>query len=298
MALHLNDRAMLVGLTISMWSAHKHDRAVSQEVAQQHGNDVRLGRFNKRLVDGAALKAVQSAAGLLRSCHYTNTLPWSDAGPRILTATNYLTYTQAMREKRQAFEGAVHDFVGQYRDHIAAAERQLGDLFRESEYPSLAEIEGRFGIDIQYLPLPDSNDFRVDLGDIEEARIRKEIEARVEETIQAAHRSLWERCHEAVSHMAERLSAYQKPQDGRASGVFRDTLVTNIRELVDLLPRLNLTGDPELEAMRRRIEKELAQEDPATLRENETVRKSVASAAASILADMAGWCGEMPEAAE
>lgn len=299
MASNISSRAMLVNLTIRQWSARKHDKRVSQEVADNHGNDVALGRFNKSLVERDALKPITTAVTVLREYHYKNTLPWLDTGARILPAANYLAYTGEIRKLRAGFEEAVADFLGRYDRYVDEAERRLGTLYRPDEYPSRHDIADRFAIDVGFLPLPEANDFRVELGDLEERRIKAEIEERMAAAVEQAHRSLWQRVHEAVAHMVERLNAYQKDADGKVMATFRDSLVGNVRELVELLPRLNLTNDPELERMRQRIARELAVEEAETLRDNATVRASVARAAEDILSQMAGYIGDdVPAAAE
>lgn len=293
---NLTTRAMLADLTIRQWAARKHDRKVSDEVAEQHGSDRELGQFSKALVDKGALKPVQAAASALREFHYDNTLPWSDKGPRILPAANYFAYTAGVRDRRAKFEAAVGDFLNLYDAHISEAERRLGTLFKRAEYPTRDRLARLFEVRTYFEQLPDPNDFRVAVGDVEVARIRAEIEDRSRDAVQEATRSLWQRCHDAVSHMVERLNAYQRdPETGKVTAPFRDSLVENIRELVDLLPRLNITGDPELERMRQRIEASLTREEPQTLRENETVRADVAQQAADILSAMSGYIGE-PEA--
>jgi hypothetical protein len=43
--------------------------------------------------------------------------------------------------------------------------------------------------------------------------------------------------YEAVSHMAERLSAYKETEQG-VENPFRDSIVTNLVKLMDVMPRL------------------------------------------------------------
>jgi hypothetical protein len=49
----ITERAMLAAIHISIWTAVKHDRKVSHEVASQHGAPVSAGRYNKQLLRGA-----------------------------------------------------------------------------------------------------------------------------------------------------------------------------------------------------------------------------------------------------
>lgn len=52
----LSSRAMLCALSISMWSAQKHDREASEEIATRHGAQVDAGRYHKVLLPKQAVK--------------------------------------------------------------------------------------------------------------------------------------------------------------------------------------------------------------------------------------------------
>ena len=53
----LSSRAMLCSLSISMWSARKHDPEASEEIAQSHGAQSDAGRYRKVLLPKAAGKS-------------------------------------------------------------------------------------------------------------------------------------------------------------------------------------------------------------------------------------------------
>jgi hypothetical protein len=79
------EKAMLVAVHISVWTATKHDKDVSRKVADQHGAHESAGRYNKKLLQQAAkLDALRTLAGQIRTHVYKITLPWSDEGYRIL----------------------------------------------------------------------------------------------------------------------------------------------------------------------------------------------------------------------
>ena len=46
----LGERAMLVSLSVSIWSARKHDARISDKVAAEHGADRSMGRYAKHLI--------------------------------------------------------------------------------------------------------------------------------------------------------------------------------------------------------------------------------------------------------
>jgi hypothetical protein len=56
----LGERAMLVSLSVSIWSARKHDVRISDKVAAEHGADRSMGRYAKHLIPRDLLAAVKS----------------------------------------------------------------------------------------------------------------------------------------------------------------------------------------------------------------------------------------------
>ena len=72
------------------------------------------------------------------------------------------------------------------------------------------------------------------------------------------------RLAECVSHIHAKLCSIRKAS-------FSDSLIGNARELCDILTRLNLADDANLESLRRQTEM-LAMTEPSTLRDNPDVR--------------------------
>jgi hypothetical protein len=285
----LNEKAMLVRLSISQWTARKHDRKVTQEVAQNHGTTANVGRYHKRLIAENEIKKIQRAANSMRIYHYQNTLPWEDGaiGARLLPSMNFMEYSQKMRELGREFDQAVSKFVANYSELVEQARIELNGLFRDEDYPPVEAIRSKFSWDIRIDPLPESNDFRVALADDELSEIRADIEKRVEASANTAMRDLWERLYGAVKHMVEKLREPEL-EEGRGP-IFRNSLVGNISQLCELLPRLNISGDPNLEAMRREVEEKLAGYDPDELRNNPIVKNNAARDAEDILHRMEGY---------
>jgi hypothetical protein len=98
----------------------------------------------------------------------------------------------------------------------------------------------------------------VPLSDDEAAAIRADIDARTRQALQEGLQDAWKRLHDALAHVAERLS------DPEA--IFRDSLIGNLRELCDVLPLLNFADNPDLENARKAVENKLAGLDPEALR--------------------------------
>ena len=64
---------------------------------------------------------------------------------------------------------------------------------------------------------------------------------------------------------------------------FKDTIVGNMIDICEVLPRLNLTGDADLANYCELVKSKLTNYDAADLREDENLRKTAADEAQAIL---------------
>jgi hypothetical protein len=275
MAQDLQSKAMLVHYHGAVYSARKHDKAASQDVAINFAADKKAGRYNKALIAREYLKPITSLVAEARMFHYQMTLPWHDDGARILPSAAYHRYNTKMRAWQTEFITLRNDFVKNYQTYVTQAQNYLGNLYDTNDYPDSKTIEDKFSFTIKIEPIPSADDFRVNLQSGELDKVKKEIEKRSEEAKETAMADLWNRLYNAVNHMSERLNNPGK--------VFRNSLVGNTIELCNILPKLNITNDPDLECMRLQIENKLCAADPQTLRDNSHIRREVADDAGEIL---------------
>lgn len=282
----IESRAMLASLKISTWSARAVDKGATKKVNSEAGAADDAGRFNKRLVSKHALAKLQEIAGQARAYHAEKTLPWAADGVRILAAILAGDYSAEMQKQREAFEGAVLAFLQGYPDFVSNARADLGALFRADDYPDLETVRRKFAFETGVFPLPVTADFRVDMAESQAADMRAAVEKTYRDTMANAVRDVWSRIGDVVSAMSGKLRDY-KPAQGeeKAQGIFRDSLVGNIRDLVAILPALNITGDPRLEKATADLEK-LARFDAKELRDSDSIRSATADAADAILDEM------------
>jgi hypothetical protein len=277
----ITEKAMLAAVHISVWTAVKHDRKVSREVADQHGAHQGAGRYNKQLLHGAAkLEELRTLAGQIRQYFDTVTLPWSDEGFRLLPANFYFDLMARMREFEASFDLAVDAFLRVYPEYIEQVRPELNGLFREEDYPSPEKLRTKFGVKLEVLPIPTGADFRVEMSAEEQARVAREIDANVRESLMRGTEDLWKRLREVVAHMVERLN---EPESR-----FHGSLVTNVLDLVDLLPRLNVNGDGDLNRFAEQIRQRLCNHSAQELKKHELLRVTTAADAANIVAEMDG----------
>jgi hypothetical protein len=275
----ITQKAMLAAVHISIWTATKHDRKVSRDVADRHGARERAGRYNKQLLMGASkLEDLRTLAGQIRQHFYKITLPWSDEGFRLLPSHFLFDLTARMREFEAGFSSGVDQFLGVYPDYIREAMAELGSLFREEDYPSADKLREKFSVRLEILPVPTGDDFRVTMSAEEQARIAREIDANVRQSLSRGTEDLWKRLREVVSHMVDRLN---EPETR-----FHATLVTNISDLVTLLPQLNVNQDPDLERFAAQIRDSLCNFTAQDLKKHDILRATTAAEAAGIVAQM------------
>jgi len=273
----LNEKAMLVYLNIGFWTARKYDKKISQEIEAQYNTDD-AGRYNKILIAKEHLANIQKTISAARTFHYDNTLPWSDQGGRLLPSANYFNYVKSIQSFKDDFEREVTNFLKVYPSLKDEAKQRLNGMFDEEDYPDAATLETKFAIKSMILPVPEADDFRVNLTDDEVDSIRTSIREQVQDSTQAGMKDLWQRLFKVVDHMVERLS----DPDNK----FKNTLIENITDLCDLLPKLNITADPELDEAVQEIKAKLTVNDSQTLRDNDVARSKTAIEAQKILNKM------------
>jgi hypothetical protein len=285
----ITERAMLAAVHISIWTAVKHDRKISRDVASQHGAHQGAGRYNKQLLRSAdKLDELRTLAGQIRQYFYKITLPWSDEGFRLLPSNFYFDLMARMREFEAGFEQGVESFLAVYPQYINQVRPELNGLFREEDYPTADKLREKFGVKLEILPIPSGGDFRVQMSAEEQARVSREIDANVRESLTRGTEDLWKRLREVVSHMVDRLN---EPESR-----FHATLVTNVVDLVEILPRLNVNGDAELNRFAEQIRQRLCNYSAHDLKKHDLLRVTAATDAANIVAQMDGVLRDREEA--
>lgn len=289
----LAGKALLASVTVRGWSARKLDKSASDRTNRDHGAADDASRVNKLLVNRESLAELVAISNKVRELFYRLTLPWMDTGVRLLPAAHYLEFANGMRDLDRKHGAAVARFLDSYPTLRADARARLGDMFNESDYPSESNIRRRFycGFTISEMSRGASDDFRLSLGDAGAAIVAADLESSLRRTVQTATADIFQRVADAVRRVAETLPAFAPAAaDGsaKASGVFRDSLVTNLRELVATLPALNVFDDSRVAEIGAKLA-ELAKPEPDALRENADLRTETANAAAAILATVESY---------
>ena len=274
--LNIDTCAMLVEFNASVWTARKLDKTTTSEVvASKNAGAKDAARVNKHLLAGRTeLDIIQQAVGRARQFVYDNTAPWSDSGLRLLPTINFMKFTERMNDFEEEMETLVKAFVVIYPTLITAQALALGDMFKRDDYPSANEMMTKFSFRVNYMPVPSSGDFRVDVGNQAQAELKARLESLTQERIDSAMADVRERLSTHLKRMSDRLTTDYIGGEAKQRR-FHDTLVDGALELCDLTKSLNVTNDVTLEEARKQLEQLLVGVSPADLRKNEAIRQDV-----------------------
>lgn len=283
--------AMLVNLRLTSWTGRKHDRGVSDEINTMKGADPNAGRYNKQLFPPIVMKEITSIMGETRKMHYENTLPWDESGVRLLPVKNHDQYLRLMGDQNEKMIRERTRFIERYDRHIQIAEVALGDMFDITEYPTKERLTSKWQIRWRITPVPNADHFMAEIAAHDVDKVRRDIEAHNAERVKECVSHLYTRLAETIEALKARL---QEGEDGNPL-VFRNSIISNVRDVVEIIPTLNIFGDAELEALCSRVWDSIVDVDPDTLRPGKKFqahkREEMKREVASVSEALAGYFG-------
>lgn len=265
--------AVLIDLSISCWTGRKLDKRASIDITAQNNAAKGVANVHKKLLgDCAELDAVQKFAANARNAHYAMTMPWSDLGMRLCPTMKYIDatngYEHTMTGLQAEFFRLTNAFLQAYDWEIQNSQLKLGSLFNADEYPTRDSLADKFKFRFVPIPLPDAGDWRLDIGNEAASAMREQYEKFYTEQLGKAMADVWERAHDALTKMSERLDY----ADDATKKVFRDSLVVNVQEIVDLLGTMNVADDPHMTEAHKRLATAMQGITPDALREDPYLR--------------------------
>lgn len=227
----------------------------------------------------------------------------------LLPALLYKEYMDQVREYQSKLSVLVDEFLADPQSLVDWAVLQHNGTFDPRNYPGVtkdsvtgkwvvdadvfrARLRNRFAIEAHVMPVPGSNQYEDNIKALLGVDAQG-IDNRVRDAEQDAQRELLKRMIDPIQHMASKLAGqccHCSNCKGKASKTqnFKDTLVSNVQEIAQLVPKMNLTGDPELNRFASEMEA-LTRYTPDALRDNKATRDEAASKAAELLKKLSGY---------
>lgn len=279
----LGEKAVIVTLSLSQPTVTRLDKKKSKETTAQYNAKEGVARVYYDIIDKKhpVVAKTRRAFYEIDKYHKSVTIPYDDSSKnrkRLLDSTKFFEYTEKMRKLKNDCIECADEYSEIWADLMAKAEKDIGEFFNPEDY--YKDVRAAFAVkpDVDLIPMGKSAHF-LDISEADKERIEEATNAKVESLLQEAMKDPWERLHKVISAMVERLS----DPDNK----FKDSLVGNIVDLVELMPALNIGKDPNLEDMAYAIRETLTDYTPKELRTNRFARAETADDAQRILDSMA-----------
>lgn len=292
----LRTHGVLVTVNISSYSGSRLDRDASAEIAEDKGSSAAFAtdayRVNKVVYNKKFLKPVGRIS--------LNFYKWLRERSHQWSHGVYLIKAETLNEVLTEFQKAKVNWIRELdnlcsdalrREALEDYRERTGNGFDESIWPTVDDLKEAFtfNLDIEQLPDPQTADNLVfKIGSEAAERIAESTAKKLADKSAEVSKETARRIGEVVQKMVDKLTEKRKDADGNdLPPVFRDTLVSNLREAVELIDTLNVTGDPALDKLKADILRDLCPVDPADLRKDPAVRKDTVKKAKAISSKLA-----------
>jgi hypothetical protein len=257
MSTQLKNLVLVGKLSIANWEAKKKARSVEAKAEAEAGTVKGAVSARKSLLPGAEkLEAIINHSKAMSRWWSDVSAPWFDNGMRVYNVAGHIDIQTAYGDMARYRDQLVNEFMDEYPALREKARFDLNELFDEQDYPMPESVRAKFRTSLEIMPLPDINDFRVipGLDEAEAELLVEEAQRKSAERMQEALQTTVTRVLDVLRTLADRLAAYTEKETADVKGNrFYESWVDNVKEIAQLLPQLNLTNDPAINALANEI---------------------------------------------
>lgn len=281
----LSSRSMLVSLNQKMWWANAADRQVGIQAERAHDAENRSFHVVKKLIPSEYMLPIKRVALLGRDQHLRLTLPGLYKGQQLLATKLFDEYAMGQGYIRETFFKEVDRFVDRYPDIIAAAPARFNKAFRESDFPDPDRIRTYFDYQLKFTPVPDAGNWLLDDIDMEDVTtLANALTNEQNAMMRDASKKLMERITAVLENLANQAKNYK--EGATSGGMLRDPTIEAVQDIAELIPKMNLTNDPILDAVAKEMTSKFAHLEAKDMRQSVAVRNDVSSVAQRIMAKL------------
>jgi hypothetical protein len=239
----LSDKVVLVKLTMRRAALTKRDNFLTDKVQRQEG-DASLTVLTKLFRNrDSAINQILCKYNEIYAYHKKTTLPYVDAGPRLLPNELYFDYTNEMRKRIADVDSLLDTYMPMYDELVAddVMYRNAGHMAgraNASEYPTAEQFRQATSVEMRFQPMPDARHFLFDLSEEDEATFKQAEE----EALAAANADMVGRMLKPLGALVTKLSEYQGAKGER----FHNSLIDNVIDGCDTALRLAINPSQEL----------------------------------------------------
>lgn len=242
---------------------NKSDKAEARCVELRENMAEGSFHASKALIGKDCLKVFDSAKKELMDHYYSNSIPPAEGkNSYVLVPHKGLSpFTIKMGTLKKRCEDAFMTFLRDYgyedpqkrEEWLGLQRSRLGGKFNVEDYPEPNELLKQFKIVYETKAFGDIAESAGSWVDHETlSQLKKQQNENAKVISEYASMAVWERLTTPLRAIVERLSEPDAGEAMKADGTkgFKDSLVTNLRDIVEKLPVMNFKGDKRLEDIR------------------------------------------------
>ena len=263
--------------------------AQRSQAAESFGAEGHFLNAGKRLLDTRhrRYRAVTGVKSRTQAFWRSVSLPFPEPGIRLIRRDYVESFQQQMARFQGQLREAVQSLEDEYLELKQSAQRRLGELFDEHDYPpSLLEL---FAMSWEFPSVEPPQHLQQLSPELYEEE-RRRVAARFEEAVSLAEQAFVEELSSLVSHLSERLAGHD---DGKPK-IFRDTAVCNLQEFFQRFQSLNVRSNDQLEELVQQCQATVSGVQPQSLRDDRSLRRRVATELSAVQSVLDGLLVDRP----
>jgi hypothetical protein len=278
----LASSAVLVSVDISVWSATKQDRGISDEVTTSKNADKSAGRYVKNLLaNHPKHKAVVNYRQTVYNWLQRRTYRWNQS-QNLLPSVDVPKFKQEYHEHQIAFHALVDSLTVDYDSIVSDMAFKQGTMFNRDDYPTKEQVHSKFSLNLYVSEVP-MNDFRCgiaeDIADDLFNTYKKQAHGIIESIAQEQSERMVE-VMESISHCCGFDEVRNTMPQGHDEVSYKrrkiyDTTIQKALEMCESFKRFNLKNDSGLEQARASLEEVLRGVKAEDIRDSDAVRHHV-----------------------
>jgi hypothetical protein len=285
----IKNKAIMVCLNRKKLNRNRIDKDISIEVKDlKKVSENGAIRVNKSIFPKACTDPYGKIYNEASKYFYRCTLPWDDKGWRLLSIDMFKEFTKRFKKYTRDYREQVNIFIDKVEDHIEEAKNLLGDAFKQEDYTFIADngqinrqlLEDQFSLEVEFNTVTGGDDLRATLTEADREAVAADIDAKAMAKFAKSQEHIVHGLVDCIGSIHERLS--------QEENIFRDTLIPNLEDLCDLVPKMNIGGDPAINELAAEAKAKLCKWDCQTLRDDSKRRKEVSKEADAILSKAEG----------
>ena len=274
----LASSAVLISVDISVWSATKQDRGISDEVTTAKNADKSAGRYVKNLLaNHPSHKAVVNYRQTIYNWLQRRTYRWNQS-QQLLPSIDMPKFKTEYHEHQVAFHALVDSLIDNYDSIVSDMAFKQGDMFNRSDYPTKEQVASKFSLNLYVSEVP-TNDFRCGIAQDIAEDLFNNLSSQTKTIIDNIASDQAQRLvdvMESITHCCgvDEIDLENGEVRTKRRKIY-DTTIQKALEMCESFKRFNLKNDSGLEQARASLEKVLRGVSAEDIRDSDAVRHHV-----------------------